>query len=111
MMYHKTDFLQDRVLFRNDPEFTGDVEQYARTENPHAQYAMGLIYVEGRGVNVDLSVTYAWLTLAVMQGDKAAEVLRNIIGVDLSDDEFQQGKQLAAQLETCIAVSPEQTTH
>lgn len=104
-MPHETDFLTDLVLLRNDPETVETVESHAYQGNPHAQYALGLIYAEGRGVSIDLPTSYAWLTLAVMQGDRDAETLRNIVGLDLTDDEFAAGKALAADLEKTIAAS------
>jgi uncharacterized protein len=97
-MSYRTDFLSDLVLLRNDPQVAIGIHKEAMTGNPHAQYALGLIYAEGRGVELDLSVAYAWLTLAVMQGDREAECLRNIVGCDISDAEFNAGKLLAAQL-------------
>jgi TPR repeat protein len=97
-MSHRTDFLSDLVLLRNDPLVVTTVRAEAMKGNPHAQYAMGLICAEGRGVNQDNSASYAWLTLAVLQGDRDAETLRNIVGVELSDAEFQQGKKLASEL-------------
>lgn len=107
-MPHETDFLTDLVLLRNDPEVVEQVETHALKGNPHAQYALGLIYAEGRGVRVDLSASWAWLTLAVMQGDRDAETLRNIVGIDLSDDEYRAGKALAAELEQTIATNSRQ---
>ena len=97
-MPHRTDFLSDLVLLRNDSRIESGIRKEAMAGNPHAQYALGLIYAEGRGVELDLSVAYAWLTLAVMQGDRDAEHLRNIIGCDISDEEFAHGKLMAASL-------------
>jgi TPR repeat protein len=97
-LHHRTDFLSDLVLLRNDPSVVVSVRAEALKGNPHAQYAMGLIYAEGRGVSLDRAESYAWLTLAVMQGDREAEVLRSIVGVELDDDEFNQGKRLAGEL-------------
>ena len=42
-MQHDTDFLNELVLLRNDPDVAQQIEQHARNGNPHAQYAMGLI--------------------------------------------------------------------
>ena len=84
---HTTDFLRDLVLLRNDPEKVGEIEREAYTDNPHAQYAMGLIYVEGRGVEPDRARAYAWLTRAVMNGDREAETLRNVVGAELTEEE------------------------
>ena len=38
-----------------------------------------------------------------MQGDRDAETLRNIIGIDLTDDEYRAGKLRAAELEEAIS--------
>lgn len=105
-MNYETDFLDELILLRNDPDVVVNVERHARDGNPHAQYAMGLIYAEGRGVAVDLAVSYAWLTLAVMQGDRAAEQLRNIVAFDLDDAQFADGKMMAAELEDAIRQLP-----
>jgi len=104
-MSHDTAFLQDLVLLRNDPEVVDAVKLRALSGNPHAQYAMGLIYAEGRGVDTCLSSSYAWLTLAIMQGDRDAEMLRNIVGIEMSDEEFSSGKTLAAELESSIQLA------
>lgn len=101
-MSYRTDFLSELVLLRNDSSIEPDIRKEAMAGNPHAQFALGLIYAEGRGVPLDLSTAYAWLTLAVLQGDREAECLRNIIGCDISDDEFSRGKQLAARLTDLI---------
>jgi TPR repeat protein len=101
-MTHDTSFLNDLVLLRNDPAVAARIEVRAREGNPHAQYAMGLILAEGRGVAIDLPRSWAWLTLAVMQGDREAEMLRNIVGIELSDEEYRAGKQLAAELGQAI---------
>lgn len=96
-MSHRTDFLSDLVLLRNDPGVARNIRIEAMKGNPHAQYAMGLICAEGRGVVIDTPASYAWLTLAVLQGDRDAERLRNVVGVELSDAEFAQGKLLASE--------------
>jgi len=59
-----------------------------------ALYALGLIYAEGRGVPVDLAQAHYWLTLAVEQGDRDAELLRNIIGPRMSDEEYAAALRL-----------------
>ena len=104
-MEHDTEFLSELVLLRNNPQLVVEIEHQARNGNPHAQYAMGLIFAEGRGVGIDLPRSWAWLTLAVMQGDREAETLRNIVGIDLSDDEYRAGKVLAAELERSISLN------
>lgn len=95
-MSQQNDFLRDLILLRNDPQLAERVLQQARAGNVDAQYAMGLICAEGRGIPLDLVKAYAWLTLAVLQGDRDAETLRNIVGAQMSDAEFEAGKRCAA---------------
>lgn len=95
-MSDDNNFLQDLVLLRNDPEAAERIRRAAWTGNVDAQYAMGLVYAEGRGVAIDLVKAYAWLTVAIMQGDRDADLLRNIVGAQMSDGEFNEGKVCAA---------------
>jgi TPR repeat protein len=61
-----------------------------------AFYALGLIYAEGRGVPIDLAQSHYWLSLAVDQGDKDADLLRNIVGSQMTDEEYAAAKRLRA---------------
>jgi uncharacterized protein len=101
-MSQKNDFLKDLILWRNDPELAERVLQEARRGNVDAQYAMGLIFAEGRGVPLDLVRAYAWLTVAVLRGDRDAVTLRNIVGSQMSDEEFEAGECCAADYETLL---------
>ena len=95
----KNDYLRDLVLLRKDPQLAGRVLQQACAGNVTAQYTMGPILDEGRGVPVDLVKAWAWLTVAVLQGNRAAVTLRNIVGSQLTDAEFEAGKRCAADYE------------
>ncbi len=95
----QNNFLKDLVLLRNDPQLAERILHEARTGNVDVQYAMGLICAEGRGVPIDLVKAYAWLTVAVLQGDRDAVILRNIVGSQLTDEEFEAGKRCAADYE------------
>lgn len=72
-------FLSDLVLFRNDPALLDEVLPLAEAGNANAQYALGLIYAEGRGVKIDMAKAYVWLSRSVDQGDADARDLRQII--------------------------------
>jgi uncharacterized protein len=89
-------YLKDLILLRNDPSKVGAVREAALRGEVDAQYAMGLIYAEGRGVEVDLAQAHYWLSLAVDQGDKDADLLRNIVGSQMSDAEYAAAKRLRA---------------
>jgi TPR repeat protein len=87
-------YLKDLVLLRNDPAAVLKVREAAARGEVDAYYALGLIYAEGRGVPVDLAQAHYWLSLAIGQGDKDAEVLRNIVGSQMSDEEYEAAKRL-----------------
>lgn len=89
-------YLKDLILLRNDPSKVGPVREAALRGEVDAQYAMGLIYAEGRGVEIDLALAHYWLSLAVAQGDRDADLLRNIVGSQMTDDEYAAAKRLRA---------------
>jgi len=95
-MSQDNDFLRGLVLLRNDPQLAERILHEARAGNVDAQYAMGLICAEGRGVPVDLAQAYAWLTVAILQGDRDARTLRNLVGIQMTDAEYEAGKRYAA---------------
>lgn len=94
-MPQDNNFLRGLVLLRNDPQLAEQILQEARAGNVDAQYAMGMICAEGRGVPLDLAQAYAWLTAAIMQGDRDAVTLRNIVGIQMTDEEYETGKRYA----------------
>lgn len=87
-------YLKDLILLRNDPSKVPAVREAALRGEADAQFAMGLIYAEGRGVTEDLAQAHYWLSLAVAQGDKEAEQLRARVGARMSDDEYAAAKRL-----------------
>lgn len=84
-------------LLRNDPDPADVVRPHAENGNVHAQYAMGLIYAEGRGLPEDPARAHYWLTLAVEQGDPDADLLRNIVGARMSEEEYQASVRMRNQ--------------
>jgi TPR repeat protein len=89
-------YLKDLILLRNDPSKVPLVRELALRGEMDAQYAMGLIYAEGRGVEIDLAQSHYWLSMAVEQGDRDAELLRNIVGSRMTDAEYAAAKRLQA---------------
>ena len=81
-------YLKDLVLLRNDPSIVPPILEAAHRGEVDAQYALGMIYAEGRGVPIDLARAHYWLSVAVAQGDRDAELLRNIVGCQMSDEEY-----------------------
>ena len=84
---HDTSFLANLVLLRNDPALVKKVLPLAEAGNPHAQYALGLIYAEGRGVKVDRVQAYVWLSRAIAQGDEDAFVLRDVLMNEMTEQD------------------------
>lgn len=75
----KDDFLAELILWRNNPEHAERVREEAESGNVHAQYALGLMYAEGRGIKQDEIQAYVWLSRAVEQGDQDAATLRYVL--------------------------------
>ena len=86
--------ISNLVLLRNDPEEAARLLADAEMGDIDAQYAMGLIYAEGRGIEQDDSLSFMWLTLAGDRGDSEALKLRNIVAARMSDTEHQRALDL-----------------
>ena len=86
--------LRSLTLLRNDPEEAKHLLEDAEKGDVDAQYAAGLIYAEGRGVEINEALAFFWLTLAIDQGDKDAELLRNIVGANMSQDDHECALEL-----------------
>ena len=89
--------ISNLVLLRNDPEEAARLLEAAEQGDMDAQYAMGLIYAEGRGVEQDDALSFLWLTLASDNGDTDAITLRNIVAARMSDAEHRQALLLIDQ--------------
>ncbi len=89
-------YLKDLILLRNDPSKVERIRIAAERGEVDAQYAMGLIHAEGRGVAIDLARAHYWLSLAIAQGDRDAERLREIVGSRMTDEEYEAAKRLRA---------------
>ena len=84
--------LADLVLLRNDPDVAAEFLQAAINGDVDAQYGMGLICAEGRGVEQDEARALYWLTRAVEQGDKDAAVLRQIVAVNMTPEQLAEAE-------------------
>ncbi|UCE89527.1 MAG: sel1 repeat family protein [Pseudomonadota bacterium] len=97
-MYGQNSFLSELVLWRHDPALVDTLRAQARSGNRDARYALGLVYAEGRGARGDSVEAYAWLTLAMAQGDNDAELLRQIVMESMTVAEVQAGERRAEAL-------------
>ncbi|NEX20488.1 sel1 repeat family protein [Thiorhodococcus mannitoliphagus] len=98
-------YLKDLVLLRNDPAKVARIQEAAERGEVDAQYAMGLVCAEGRGVPIDLALAHYWLSLAIEQGDRDAERLREVVGMQMTDDEYEAAKRLRAVGPLCRSSS------
>jgi TPR repeat protein len=81
--------LSDLILLRNDPAVAEEFLEAATRGEVDAQYGMGLIYAEGRGVQQDEARAYFWLTMAMEQGDQDAEALRRVVAESMTPAQFE----------------------
>lgn len=81
-------------LLRNDPELAARLLAEAERGDMDAQYAAGLIYAEGRGVEIDLVQAYFWLTCAIDQGDADAVRLRSYVAAQMTETAFADARRL-----------------
>lgn len=79
--------MQRLMLLRHDPELVDELRAEAMKGDTDAQYGLGLCYAEGRGVTQDEVEAYAWLSVALMQGDWQAEDLRDIVMFNLTPEQ------------------------
>lgn len=89
--------LSDLVLLRNDPTVAAEFLEAAMRGEVDAQYGMGLIYAEGRGVPQDEAKAYFWLTMAMEQGDKDAEALRRVVAESMTPAQFDAAEFMAKE--------------
>ena len=88
------DFLSGLVLWQNNPEHVAMIAEHALQGNRDAQYALGLCYAEGRGIEEDHIEAYYWLSLAIEQGDRDAELLRQVLQQSMSLQQINAADQL-----------------
>ncbi|MGB5443677.1 MAG: SEL1-like repeat protein [Gammaproteobacteria bacterium] len=86
--------LQVLRLLRNDPEAAAEMLAAAEQGDMDAQYAMGLIYAEGRGVAQDEVMAHYWLSRAIEQGDVDAQTLLQIVAFSMTDAQYKQAGRL-----------------
>lgn len=86
--------LADLVLLRNDPAVAEEFLLAAIQGDVDAQYGMGLIYAEGRGIKQDAARAFYWLSRAIGQGDKGAAVLRQVVAATMTPEQFAEAESL-----------------
>jgi TPR repeat protein len=108
-MSRGTELLRQLILLRHDPELAAALRAEAMKGDHDAQYGLGLVYAEGRGVEQDEVEAYAWLSVAALDGDPDAEALREVVVLDMKSEEVRAAVARAAGYVTQIDIK--QTRH
>ena len=101
-MSRGTDLLRQLILLRHDPGLAAALREEAMKGDHDAQYGLGLVYAEGRGVEQDGVEAYSWLSVAALDGDPDAEALREVVMLDLESTEIRRALDRAADYITQI---------
>ncbi len=72
-------------------------ESLARAGDNRAQYWLGIMYFEGKGVPRDNRRAYLWLSLSAEQGNRAARAGRSGVARRMSADDLAAARRLLAQ--------------
>jgi hypothetical protein len=78
----------------------------ANQGDPDAQFILGDIYANGRGVQPDVVQAYRWYTLAAKNGDKGAAKVRDSLAAKMTPEQIKQGEALAASPPTTATQAP-----
>ncbi|MDZ7667490.1 MAG: SEL1-like repeat protein [Desulfotignum sp.] len=70
----------------------------ANEGNPEAQYILGSMYAQGKGVLQDYAQAHAWFNLAASQGHGKAALYRDEIAQKMTSNQVARAQQLAIQL-------------
>ncbi|MEO1767095.1 hypothetical protein [Thiobacter aerophilum] len=104
-MSRGTELLRHLILLRHDPDLAVALREEAMKGDRDAQFGLGLIYAEGRGVEQDAVESYAWLSVAVLGGDADADLLRDVVCQEMSGEEVQAALARAADYINRIEVA------
>jgi len=87
-----------------------EFEQSARTGHAAAQYMLGRLYQEGRGIDRDLVQAYAWYDVSALGGYSLAGPARDALAQQMTAGQLQTATTLAAQWRNSVASSGGSTT-
>jgi peptidoglycan hydrolase-like protein with peptidoglycan-binding domain len=72
----------------------------ANEGNPEAQYILGSMYAQGKGVLQDYAQAHAWFNLAASKGHEKAALYRDEIAMKMTSNQVARAQQLAIQLQS-----------
>jgi TPR repeat protein len=102
-------FLSGLNRWQNDKDHFRHIERFARSGDVDAMYALGLLFIEGRGVGQDYVIAYKWLNLAAINGDKDSYNLLYMITPDMTAEQIKKGEELIKQHEALHANASQPT--
>ena len=74
-----------------------ETKERAEQGNAFAQYNLGLMYVNGEGVQQNNVRAYVWWSVAAAQGDNDARGNRDIVSATLTPEQLARGQELATR--------------
>lgn len=87
------------MVYRPNPGYAERLRGYAESGDIHAQYALGLVYAEGRGVAPDPVTAYYWRVRAERQGDVDAQTLRYVVMQHMTASQIEVAQMRVAAFE------------
>ena len=87
------------MLFRSPQDYAEAVKWYrkaAEQNDATAQYNLGLMYANGRGVPQDYVMAYKWINLAATRQEKAAEIRGNLAGL-MTAEQIAEAQRLSSE--------------
>ena len=82
----------------------------AEEGNPEAQYILGSMYAQGKGVLQDYVQAHAWFNIAASQGHEKAALYRDEIAQKMTSSQVAKAQQLASQLQSQAGKPEEKST-
>jgi TPR repeat protein len=79
---------------RENPDEAETLLRQAEQGDVDAQYAVGLVYAEGRGVERNLALAWFWLSIAARQGNQDADNLLAMVDAQMSDEERTMAREI-----------------
>jgi localization factor PodJL len=74
----------------------------ANQGNGPAQLRLGMCYLEGKGVTLDLGLAYKWFSLAANQGNREAAIERDRITGALTREQMVEARRRIAEFTATI---------
>ena len=65
------------------------------TVTADALYSLGLMYCNGRDIEIDLVTAHKWLNLSAMRGNQQARQLRVELSQEMSVEEIYEAQRMA----------------